>query len=41
MSLFRQIMSIAAGIENYQKIVVNPKNDGAECKLQTERQQVV
>jgi len=35
-------MSIAAGIENYQKIVVNPnKNDGAECKLQTERQQVV
>jgi len=31
----------AAGIENYQKIVVNPKNDGAECKLQTERQQVV
>ena len=30
MSLFRQIMLIiVAGMENYQKIVVNPKNDGA------------
>jgi len=30
MSLFKQIMLIiAAGMENYQKIAVNPKHDGA------------
>jgi len=34
MSLFKQIMLIiAAGMENYQKIAVNPKHDGARSSV--------